>query len=986
MSHPTPARQSAPARRSLLTRIGVGVLVLGAFAGAAAFGRTGYAASAAAGAVPRPTPLAAPSVTGPDGVARPAPTGQRAASDIADEAYPPEATPAARLGRPGELAIGSGVPQANPGGGLDLRADPAAGIGGAVPSPRPAGTPEDPSYPDAEVLAALGTVYANLTGSAPGASPTGPASGTTSPSTGPGSAGSAGSAGPGVRSIRAFTDPCVRRPDAPGCGGGIGAVVLGDRVRPPLATHNFSQVRPSDRFAGECARQLPRINFRDDAIFMVSVNQPVVARLLLQLNTPSVENSLIRIAHRGVLLPSVTGPSSELDQAWVAAFERGAATPDIPLCMSVSKAQLEQNRDGCLAEWSFGMRDCYSLFSVTYRTGCDGTDPACDAVDARLSAPTAVTGPHGPFHAGYSYDPQFASSDSQFGDRAGLTQEDLRRQVRLEPVDPLNVEVRIPMQRVTLEESSPNPESVTGFYRGRLMDAQMAVAGGYPAGTDCRAADPTASTTVLPVTRQGSQTRYWTPDPGKPMLREAVVNLTMPTLAQGEAVDICVFWYLLPTRSYDSPVVTSIEQHRVVPPARAATELSFIRATGPGPTVTDWDFQIAGNRRLDSACGFTDRANGRPGAQIRIGSPGFLCSIQSSMFVFEPQEITLYAARRPTGSGYGATRVFIDNRGCGWDGCGPSRTARIPLDDGSVELAVTKVPLSLVPLLPGGFISSVWRPDAWTLDPFGFTYVAPRLATPAVGPTPRVDTLGLRVVPNPEQPTTALDVIWRTDREVRMSMSATPTVAFVLAPPGCRSTAITLPDLRSSGRITIPGLCPNTTYRVSLQMTDPSTGQSVILRTDEGGTRVDERGARVANLVGRTLPSPQARSVTYEWSLAVRTVAGATPTHGVISDLQFQLGDRLLADRVATPGACMPLGEANRVAGGQGGGQDLGQMPITLRMTLHLSDAADCSGTRTRRTLTILEPVNWDGVTPVQWLLRNEAGDSFVVLTLRRVS
>lgn len=132
-------------------------------------------------------------------------------------------------------------------------------------------------------------------------------------------------------------------------------------------------------------------------------------------------------------------------------------------------------------------------------------------------------------------------------------------------MDALNLEVAVPTHSVTLGD--PTAVNANNLQESRLAVTghAMVAAAGYAPGTDCRTVDPSIASTTLPVTRQGAQTRYWTPDPGAPASREGVINLTMPQLAAGEAVDICVFWYQLPTRSYDNVVVTAIERHTVVP-------------------------------------------------------------------------------------------------------------------------------------------------------------------------------------------------------------------------------------------------------------------------------------------------------------------------------------------------------------------------------------------------------------------------------------
>ena len=67
---------------------------------------------------------------------------------------------------------------------------------------------------------------------------------------------------------------------------------------PEFQTQWVGEIRRSDLYAGECARQFPTapIDWASDTIVAAVVNQPVVARLDLQLNTPGVFGlSLIHI-------------------------------------------------------------------------------------------------------------------------------------------------------------------------------------------------------------------------------------------------------------------------------------------------------------------------------------------------------------------------------------------------------------------------------------------------------------------------------------------------------------------------------------------------------------------------------------------------------------------------------------------------------------------------------------------------------------------
>jgi hypothetical protein len=575
-------------------------------------------------------------------------------------------------------------------------------------------------------------------------------------------------------------------------------------------------------------------------------------------------------------------PSADIAAVWVDAFERGAQTPAIPLCLKVSRQVMETNRDGCLGEFNYyTWQDCTSTFTMSVSTGCGSfsTDPLCEQLSGVLGGRELPRVRQGPFGLQYSYDPQWANWDPQFGRQSGLTEANQRRPVRLTPVDALNLEVAVPTHSVTL--SDPTAVNANNLQESRLAVTghAMVAAAGYAPGTDCRTVDPSIASTTLPVTRQGAQTRYWTPDPGAPASREGVINLTMPQLAAGEAVDICVFWYQLPTRSYDNVVVTAIERHTVVPPARAATELAFVGVgrggDAPGTPagsieaeLARWTFQVIGDRPLTTACGFPSGNAPDPVILRPLGDPGFLCRIGTSAFLFEPRDIELFTTDITTNRPEGRTRIHIDNRGCSMSDCGAPRRARIELSDGTwMDLSVRKVPFATTPMLPGGRIAAQWSADQWQIDPSGFQGVIPTLRTPVRQSAPALDTFGLRVRPNEANPSSALDLTWQADREATVMVSARALVPAYLAPT-CQDTLVGPTQPANSGVLTVPGLCPNTEYAFAVTVVDATTGASQVYDWARGGTRLDLLSGLSFNLIGRTKAPVLPPEFIASWSVS----------------------------------------------------------------------------------------------------------------------
>ena len=1010
---PAPVNAAAAAARSSRTRWLVSAIVVLVMAvGGALAGRMLRPATPI---LPTAYPvLPATSVTARDGSVSPVtaqaplPTGYA----VQPAVYAAAGAPPQPVAVGGGMTIGAGRPVANPGGAPDLRADPEAGVPGAAPAR--SAPPAAPDVSDDIALRMVTTRYEELTGVA-GVRPTASGAATGAASGSPNATPSGGTGGglvPGFSTdlskvpIRAFTDPCVLTPNAPGCGAGVSAIVLGIRQMPEFQTLWVGQVRRTDLYAGECARQFPLtpIDWASDSVFAVAVNQPVVARLDLQLRTPGVFGSAIRISHQGALVTNETAtPSADIAAVWVDAFERGAQTPAIPLCLKVSRQVMETNRDGCLGEFNYyTWQDCTSTFTMSVSTGCGSfsTDPLCEQLSGVLGGRELPRVRQGPFGLQYSYDPQWANWDPQFGRQSGLTEANQRRPVRLTPVDALNLEVAVPTHSVTL--SDPTAVNANNLQESRLAVTghAMVAAAGYAPGTDCRTVDPSIASTTLPVTRQGAQTRYWTPDPGAPASREGVINLTMPQLAAGEAVDICVFWYQLPTRSYDSVVVTAIERHTVVPPARAATELAFVGVgrggDAPGTPagsieaeLARWTFQVIGDRPLTTACGFPSGNAPDPVILRPLGDPGFLCRIGTSAFLFEPRDIELFTTDITTNRPEGRTRIHIDNRGCSMSDCGAPRRARIELSDGTwMDLSVRKVPFATTPMLPGGRIAAQWSADQWQIDPSGFQGVIPTLRTPVRQSAPALDTFGLRVRPNEANPSSALDLTWQADREATVMVSARALVPAYLAPT-CQDTLVGPTQPANSGVLTVPGLCPNTEYAFAVTVVDATTGASQVYDWARGGTRLDLLSGLSFNLIGRTRAPVLPPEFIASWSVSAAdpplgspASLAPGPTEGTLAALTVRIGEHTLVSRTDAPSTCTRMTPGTALAGGFDSGQPIGQMRIQVAYTLVAPGAGNCAGPAGVTSFSIQQDVVWDGRSERSYRLSAADGRT-VVLTLR---
>ena len=202
--------------------------------------------------------LPATSVTARDGSVSPVtaqaplPTGYA----VQPAVYAAAGAPPQPVAVGGGMTIGAGRPVANPGGAPDLRADPEAGVPGAAPAR--SAPPAAPDVSDDIALRMVTTRYEELTGVA-GVRPTASGAATGAASGSPNATPSGGTGGglfPGFSTdlskvpIRAFTDPCVLTPNAPGCGAGVSAIVLGIRQMPEFQTLWVGQVRRTDLYAG----------------------------------------------------------------------------------------------------------------------------------------------------------------------------------------------------------------------------------------------------------------------------------------------------------------------------------------------------------------------------------------------------------------------------------------------------------------------------------------------------------------------------------------------------------------------------------------------------------------------------------------------------------------------------------------------------------------------------------------------------------------
>ena len=894
----------------------------------------------------------------------------------------------ASIGRPGVgTAAGPVVP--NPDGRPDLTADPAAKIAGTPPSagaPRASFDPVDATTGQpvqASDGLAPATAPASGTTVRPPASPAAasvPAPGSTPSLTSTGTAAAPGASGPfDLSQTRphpdAFTDPCLRDPRASGCPQGIEGTILGDTAPPELRLLWAGEIRRTDVYAGECARQFPTapIDWNRDSVFAVVVNMPVTGTTRLQLFHP--QSYAPGTPTPGSLVAGTTTTSAELVAEWARAFAAGARTPTVPLCLKVPPTTMDANRAGCLATWTGFWWDCRSRMELSLESGChdSSTDPLCAQL-TRLLGWEVPRRNLGPLRFEYSYDPQWSGS-AQFGGQP-LTGEELRRRVELVGVDPLNLEVRVPLfSRGLAEADLAAAPSADGWVVSRtaLTENQLVAAAGYPVGTDCRAADPTTVSTILPVTRQGQRTRYYTPDPAKPALREGVVNLTMPRLAPGEGVTVCVYWYTLPSQSYDNPAVTAIERHLVVPPSRSATQVRVVGSSRGGVTPDAWTWQWIGDRALTQSCGFD--STGAAPVLRPLGDEGLLCQIDSARFVFAPADAELYAGAIDA-STQGRIRLPLNNRGC--DGtCGGDRVSRLTLSDGSwIDLSVRRAPLASAPLLSGGQIVG-GRPDQWVIDPEPPVSVIPSIRPRVVSEFPSLDLMAVRVDRDAADPQHAMRLTWAADRTVRVQFEA-QAIASDLAATTCRSTWVADPVAGASGQVVLPGLCAGTGYRFSVTLTDPATGKATVYTTASAASTPVRRVVNWRS-EGVTASPPVPADYAYDWTLALTAPGGGRWARFTSLDVRFGSGLLVSSDAAA----CRPLGGV--IAGGSARPETLGQLLAWVEYSASVYDNVDCSGTPTLASGSLLAVVHWLGTEPTTVTLTN-AGGWTGALGLRRAS
>ena len=815
----------------------------------------------------------------------------------------------------GVPTLGAGTPVANPGGAVDLSADPEAAIAGDVPvGPGAASTndPAEPSDPDAADSDALSTVTEIIASVAPTADAL--AGAPLGPPAAPGNA----------TNIGAFVDPCVR--DAPaGCGDGLEGVILGQIARPPLVTHWRGEVVSNSVYAGECRRQIPGLDFRTSTVFAIVINQPYSGTMNVQFFTAQADD---RTPQAGSAVTAEVAPSSQLVDAWSGEYSSTRQTLQVPLCIRID--DVERNLGSCPGELlvSIGVRrQCRSQVELSVQ----GLDDLGHTWGAGL------------YRFWYGYD---VSLDGG-GNRASL-----RRTVRLTPIDERLIEVAVPIEHSAFGES-------TAPGRERPQRAQLVAAAAYPGRTTCAHVDPTRTEPIArPVSRQIATTRYWTPDPSQPDSREAVVLLNLPSaLADGEAVVICVFWYTFDGASYDAPVVMAIERHEVIAPGRAVTEMRLLgfgeaqgwfslpHATGPAtrdPNLLRLSFLE--NSALNRRCGFAG-PNGRSPVVTPLGDSSLVCRIDTPALFTEPRDELLYVELTGQLDGRdvaspmsrGQRTVRIDNRGCGPDGCGPVRRERWNLWDGRwVDLSFTRVPFATTAVLPNGLAyADGWDPNGWTIDSSGVVSETPTLAgrfpgfgADAVAP-PLIDTSTLRLVRDAADPAGTLVLTWRANRLAQSTMVVRPRFAgSEAACPPVTSTPNT--EFERSGRLVASGLCSGTQYVATLQLTDTTNG------TDRRITEYAFDAGRNPGLAEDTARRVPPDDFDYAWSLAVSNPAGRGRVEAAVSDLVVRLGGYTLTSRPGTLSpACMPVEAATPIADGtRGADRVLGEVLVSVSLTL----------------------------------------------------
>jgi hypothetical protein len=226
--------------------------------------------------------------------------------------------------------------------------------------------------------------------------------------------------------------------------------------------------------------------------------------------------------------------------------------------------------------------------------------------------------------------------------------------VRIEPIDE-RVEVHVPLLAEAFGE--PRPES--GGQSARV--AQLVTAVGYGGGVACQTQNPLGLSTRLPVTRQLYETRYVTPDPALPNQREAVITLLAPAdMAQGEILNVCIYWHAFVDRSFGSPTVLAVEAHDLVPPSQAMTEIRISNASVLFD-LTDVEFEVTGF----IACAAVSVPAAAPACRCwaTVSGAWFVASLPPEFGVNDYLGLTGCPAS-PIASFRIGTRCHIDNRGC----------------------------------------------------------------------------------------------------------------------------------------------------------------------------------------------------------------------------------------------------------------------------------------------------------------------------------
>lgn len=388
-------------------------------------------------------------------------SGQSNATPTVDSVRPePENEPAvSQPVRLGEPAVDAGPLLVNESGAPDLTPDPEAVISGDAPVAE--GAPADPETSDDSLRLAADTIYAD-------ASDLARAGSTLSPTR--------------LAPITPFNDPCATDPSATDCGEGVSAVVLGLQARPALEVRFAGEVRENQIYAGECRRQLPDLDLRNEVVFAIAFNQPRDGQMVVQLSLAETFWEP-RQDRPGPRITANVAPSADIVRQWTRAFEAGTTLPSIPLCVRVPMAQIEEARGDCTPD---GSHLGYSTFYCASR------------VDLEVGGTEAgLPGRWGVVNHVYYYHQVIDGSDQ--------SRDGLRREVSFQGLTSRILEVHVPLQNSGIGEFERNSPGA------RATSAQMVTVAAYGGNIDCRSVDPTQLSTTLPASRQLYATRYTTP-------------------------------------------------------------------------------------------------------------------------------------------------------------------------------------------------------------------------------------------------------------------------------------------------------------------------------------------------------------------------------------------------------------------------------------------------------------------------------------------